>query len=394
MGIVVIGFLLLLGALVLYRALKPEPERYIEQPLVQLRKEEIPRFIDDLQGERLKKAIARQMETFEKKDPHQLVVWGREEIPQARIAETLRLFYDLLERKGLENLEREIPEHFTVYQASGRTNAGDVLFTGYYEPILEARRWPDEEYIYPLFGLPEDMQVLNLGLFNPAYEGDFIALRVQEGRIKPYFDREAIDTDQALSGKGLELFYLNDYVDRFMLHVQGSGILRLKNGETVRVGFAGTNRYPYVSVGKELLADNVISPENMSLQAIRNYFREHPEQAADYFNRNRRYVFFREYSGTVQGSVGAPLTAGRSIATDKALFPGGGLAFIVTRTRDCDQPGAPVVPLSRFVVDQDTGSAIKGPGRVDLFWGTGDEAGKRAGCFTEQGQLYYLLAKE
>jgi membrane-bound lytic murein transglycosylase A len=238
--------------------------------------------------------------------------------------------------------------------------------------------------------------VFNLGAINPAYKDERIALRVEDGKVKPYFDREAIDSGRILSGRGLELYYLRDYLDRYLLHIQGSGILELEDGKMVKVGYAGTNHFPYVSLGKELIREDAVSPEKMSLQAIREYFASNPEEASRFIYRNRRYIFFYEYSGRVKGSEGVELTPGRSIATDKIIFPGGGLAYIVSQRAAPDVNGhtGEQLPLARFVVDQDSGSAIKGPGRVDLFWGTGDEAGERAGGFKEMGELYYLLVKE
>ncbi len=383
-------------ALITYRFLRPEPEKVLLHPLQQVEARDMPTFVDDMEGERLNYAIQRQLSVLARKREAGTLPWGDETVTQQRIVRTLARFQELLHEEGLDALIKEIPEHFLVFQASGQSNKGDVLFTGYYQPIIEARRQPDEVFRYPLYKPPPDLQVLDLGEINPAYSGEHIALRVEEGKIKPYYDRKALDTQMALAGKGLELYYLRDYLDRYMLHIQGSGILEFENGSSVNVGYAGTNCFPYVSLGKELIRDGVISGAEMSLQAIREHFSHHPEQIAQYMNRNRRYIFFREFSGNVQGSEGVELTAGRSIATDKRLFPGGGLAFIVT-SRILRSPGGKAVartPISRFVLDQDTGSAITGPGRVDIFWGTGERAGEEAGRFKEKGKLYYLLVKD
>jgi membrane-bound lytic murein transglycosylase A len=218
---------------------------------------------------------------------------------------------------------------------------------------------------------------------------------VEEGIIKPYFDRKAIDEDMVLAGRGLELVYLKDFLDRYFLHIQGSGVMNLENGQIVKVRFASSNYFPYVSIGKLLIEAGRIPKRKLSLEAIRRYYQENPEEIKKYLNRNPRYIFFEEFTGNVTGSEGVELTPGRSIATDKSIFPGGGLAYIICQRPVRNAKGEIIywTPISRFMIDQDTGSAIKGPGRVDIFWGTGKEAEKVAGSFKETGKLYYLLIK-
>ncbi|MBW1679306.1 MAG: MltA domain-containing protein, partial [Deltaproteobacteria bacterium] len=293
-------------------------------------------------------------------------------------------------------LQKEIPKHFLVFQASGLNRQGDVLFTGYYQPVIDARKKPEGDYKYPVYKTPRDLQVLDLGKIDPGYTGQKIGLRVEKGIVRPYFDREAIDEDLVLKGKGLELVYLRDFLDRYLLHIQGSGIMNVENSEVIRVRFASSNCFPYVSLGKLLIEDGKIPKGRVSLKAIRQYYREHPEEMKKYLNRNHRYIFFEEFTGNITGSEGVELTPGRSIATDKSLFPGGGLAFVICRKPVRNAKGEVVKwrPMNRFMIDQDTGSAIKGPGRVDIFWGTGKEAGQIAGGFKETGKLYYLLIKE
>jgi len=388
--------IILVGLWALYCFWPRVPEEKLEFPLNPVSVKDQPKFTDDPGGTGLKEAIAYHIKSMEKKNLDEEVRLGQLMVPRKRILDTLQGLLQLIDDKGFDSLPREIPRRFLVYQASGLSKRGDVLFTGYYQPVIDARREPDSEYKYPLYRKPQDLQVLDLGKINHKYAGERIGLRVEEGVIKPYHDRKAIDAETALAGKGLELVYLRDFLDRYFLHVQGSGVMKFENGREVKVRFASSNGLPYVSLGKLLIEDQKISRDRMSLKAIREYYDDNPEEMEQYLNRNPRYIFFEEFSGAVNGSEGVALTPGRSIATDKNLFPGGGLAFITCKRPQRNAAGAVVSwsQMHRFVVDQDTGAAIKGPGRVDVFWGTGEEAGNTAGGFKEMGELYYLLIKE
>jgi len=372
------------------------PEKRLEFPLNPVSADKLPRFTDDLNGVGLIEAIEHHIGSIKGKNLDDEVKMGQLTVTRGRILKTLQCLRQLLEEKGVSSLSREIPRRFLVYQAAGLSNKGDVLFTGYYQPVLEARRKPDSKYKYPIYRMPQDLQVLDLGKINPKLTGEKIGLRVEDGLIKPYFDRKAIDGDMVLAGKGLELVYLSSFLDRYLLHIQGSGIMKVEDGTEVRVRYAASNGFPYVSLGKLLIKGQKIPAGQMSLQAIRKYFKDYPPEMEKYANRNPRYIFFEEFSGAVNGSEGVSLTPERSIATDKSLFPGGGLAFI-TCTKPRRNARGEVVRSSRmhrFVVDQDTGAAIRGPGRVDVFWGTGAKAEKAAGGFKEMGELFYLLIKE
>jgi membrane-bound lytic murein transglycosylase A len=355
----------------------------------------LPIFKDDLNGDGLKEAIDLQIKKMKRENLSKKVHLGKMTVSRKKILKTLEYFSEILERKGLSSLSEEISKHFLVFQASGLNQRGDVLFTGYYQPVLDARKKPEGEYKYPIYKTPPDLQVLDLGEINPEYAGEKIGLRVEEGIIKPYFDRKAIDEDMVLAGRGLELVYLKDFLDRYFLHIQGSGVMNLENGQIVKVRFASSNYFPYVSIGKLLIEAGRIPKRKLSLEAIRRYYQENPEEIKKYLNRNPRYIFFEEFTGNVTGSEGVELTPGRSIATDKSIFPGGGLAYIICQRPVRNAKGEIIywTPISRFMIDQDTGSAIKGPGRVDIFWGTGKEAEKVAGSFKETGKLYYLLIK-
>jgi|LQYC01.1.fsa_nt_gi Membrane-bound lytic murein transglycosylase len=372
---------------------KPEREKV---SLVPVSAKHLPAFTDDLNGSGLKEAISLQIEKIKRGDLEHSVKFGEMVITRERVLKTLECFYTLLEKNDVASLHKEIPKKFLVLQAIGVNQERDVLFTGYYQPVLDARTKAEGEYQYPLYRIPGDLQVIDLGELNPKYAGEKIGLRVDEGKIKLYFDRQAIDKEWALQGKGLELVFLKDFLDRYMLHVQGSGVMKVENRKEIKVRYAASNCFPYTSLREILVDKRKLRPDQASAKDIREYFNKNPEEMKEYLCQNRRYIFFEEYTGNVKGSEGVDLTAGRSIATDKTLFPGGGLAFIQSRKPILNAQGEVMKwePMIRFMVDQDTGAAIKGPGRVDIFWGTGKEAGDIAGSIKEKGKLFYLLIKE
>ncbi|MFH0812551.1 MAG: MltA domain-containing protein, partial [Pseudomonadota bacterium] len=332
---IITGFVFLCLVLILagYFSLYRKPEKEVAVSLVPVSGRYVPRFADDLNGEGLKEAIRLHIKSLRRKNLNQKVRFGEMEITRKRILKTLELFYALLEKKSIPALQKEIPRHFLIFQSSGLNRKGDVLFTGYYQPVLDARVTPEGEYIYPIYKRPPDLQVIDLGNINPTFTGEKIALRIDNGIIKPYFDRKAIDEDLVLQGKGLELVYLRNFLDRYMLHVQGSGVMNVENGQVIKVRYAASNCFPYVSLGKLLRDAGRMKEENISLKTIREYYQENPKEVKDYLYRNHRYIFFEEFTGNVAGSEGVELTPGRSIATDKSVFPGGGLAFVM-----CQRP--------------------------------------------------------
>lgn len=296
-----------------------------------------------------------------------------------RVQRSLQRFRQLLvESRSAAELQAAVRREFTFYQAAGQDGQGTVAFTGYFEPTYSASRVPTAEYRYPLYRLPANFQ--------------------QWPQAHPTRLRlEGADGLQASKGplRGLELVWLRDRLQAFLIQVQGSARLQLTDGGTMTVGFAGKTSQPYNSVGKELVKDGKFTLEELTLPKLLQYFQDHPAELSRYLPRNPSFVFFRETNGAAAtGSLGAPVTAERSIATDKSLMPPGALALIHTSLPCRQANGEYAYPIvSRYVLDQDTGSAIKGAGRVDVFMGTGIEAGNRAGLMNSTGQLYYLLLK-
>lgn len=283
------------------------------------------------------------------------------------------------------------------FQAFGL--AKDGLFTGYYEPILKGRRVADTEYRYPVYRLPEDIVSLELGEFREEWKGTTLLGRIEGRRFRPYFDRAAIDAG-ALSRRGLELLWFDDPIAVFFLHIQGSGVVELPGGEKTRLGYAGKNGRPYYAIGRKLIEMGVIPKEGMSLAAISDWLRQNPDQQTAILNLNQSYVFFEESQREAAiGAGNVPLTAGRSLAVDPAFIPLHAPIWL-----DAEAPPDPMAAgrpiahaasarLQRLMIAQDTGGAIKGEVRGDVFFGTGEAAGELAGVMKQPGRYYLLLPK-
>jgi membrane-bound lytic murein transglycosylase A len=284
----------------------------------------------------------------------------------------------LLMSRSAAELQASVEREFVFYQATGKDGQGAVGFTGYFEPIHVASRVPTQEFRYPIFRLPP---------WFAAWPRPHPTRLQMEGADGLQFNKGPL--------KGLELAWLRDRLEAFLIQVQGSARLKLVDGGTITIGYAATTDYPYTSIGRELVKAGKFQPEELSLPKVMQYFQDHPTDLNIYLPRNQRFVFFKETGGApALGSLGVPVTPERSIATDKALFPPGALALIHTQIPYQTTPGKlEQQRVSRYVLDQDTGGAIKGAGRVDIFMGTGQSAGDRAGLINSTGALYYLLLK-
>jgi membrane-bound lytic murein transglycosylase A len=306
--------------------------------------------------------------------------------------------FDELIRESLstDQLREAIETSFWVYSSVGHDSQGKVLFTGYYEAVLQGSLQPSPDYPYPVYRKPDDWVSVDLGLFDPKYAGERIIGRYENQTIIPCFSREDIDSKGHLGQKGCELLWVSDRVELFFLHIQGSGRVLLDDGTALHVHYDCSNGRPYRSVGRLLIDEGSISEDEISMQRIRAYLKNHPEETERVFNHNESYVFFRLVDQGPIGAIEVRLTPGRSVATDQRLFPRAALAFIETDKPLVDQDGTirSWKPFGRFVLNQDTGGAIRGPGRVDLFWGTGPYAETAAGHMNHQGTLYFLVLKQ
>ncbi len=300
-------------------------------------------------------------------------------VKRDRVRRSLLRFRELLKQSRTpKELKAAVQREFVFYQAIGRDNQGTVQFTGYFEPIYRASRTATAAYRYPLYRQPANFNTWS----------------------KPHPTRAQLEGENGLLGKqsplrGYELVWLRDRLEAYLTQIQGSAKLQLTNGKTMTVGFNGNTDYPYTSIGKELIKDGVFPAEDLTLPVMLDYFRQNPSSLNQYLPRNNRFIFFRETKGAPPtGSIGVPVTAERSIATDKSIMPPGALALIETEIPYVNAKGEIENRfVSRYVLDQDTGSAIKGVGRVDIFMGTGKTAGDRAGLIKGTGGLYYLLLR-
>jgi membrane-bound lytic murein transglycosylase A len=301
-----------------------------------------------------------------------------EGITLERVRRSLVRFRQLVvSAKSPAQLQTAVKREFDFYKSIGNDGNGTVKFTAYYEPVYNASRVRTAQYKYPLYRVPQNL----------------------DQWAKPHPTRVELEGEDGLLGDksalyGSEMFWFRNRLDAYMIHIQGSAQLKLADGSATSVGYAGATDYPWTSIGKALIKDGKLDPQNATMPALINHFRRVPKDLNVYLPIWERFVFFKETNGEkASGSIGVPVTAERSIATDKSLMPPGALALIYNAFPYPENGRLVRRQVSRFVLDQDTGSAIKGPGRVDYFMGTGEMAGNRAGITGGNGQLVYLLLK-
>lgn len=356
-----------------------------------------PFFTDDMSRRTLLLAVDRQLNALRHGNLDQRLRLGSRVVTRRDLKDTLDAFRRLLTRNlSPADFNRAVRERFEIIEAGkGRAGRKRMRFTGYYTPIIDAGRHRSARYRYPLYRKPERFPTRVVSWGSSANNRDY-GFHVSAEPQKLLLTRKQIDGDYALQNRNLEIAWLEDDLDRYFLHIQGSGYLRFADGTVQSVRFDGSNRLPYKSVGRQMIADGVISENQGSMQGIKAYFRRHPEDIQRYLFQNRRYIFFELTDRGPTGSVGVELVPGRSIATDKSIYPGGGLAFITAKkpVLDADNRIVGWQTFSRFVLDQDTGSAIRGPGRADLYFGVGDSAGAAAGHYYQRGRIVYLLKKK
>lgn len=278
---------------------------------------------------------------------------------------------------------------FAAFRVIAPDGRDEGLITGYYEPILKGRRAPEAGFRFPVYGVPEDLVVVDLAELHPELRNLRLRGRLQGGRLVPYYSRAEIESSPARIA-ARPLVWVADAVDLFFLQVQGSGQVEFASGERVRLGFADQNGHPYRSLGRLLIDRGDLKPGEASMQAIKAWAAAHPEKLQAAMNANPSYVFFRELPPPKDpldgppGALGVPLTPGYSIAVDPRYIPLGAPVFLQTTHPLSDRP------LERLAMAQDTGGAIRGAVRADFFWGTGEGAGAEAGRMQQQGRLWLL----
>ncbi len=299
-----------------------------------------------------------------------------------------------LDLPGLANDARAFFEtHFVPHRVVHARSHG--LLTGYYEPVLAGSRLPDGRYHVPIYRRPPDLvNLMDESMRGAAGEALTHARRAENGRLLPYFTRSEIESG-ALSGRDLELIYLEDRVDAFFMHIQGSGLITLPDGSHIRVSYDGKNGHPYTSIGRYLVDSGLFRADEVSLETLKQWLRADPERGRQVMWQNASYIFFRELSGSeaqsALGVMGIPLTPGRSLAVDASVHLIGTPIYVEAPDLT---PAADGGAFQRLMIAQDVGSAITGPERGDIYFGSGSEAGDQAGRTRHSGSFFVLLPRD
>ncbi len=380
---------------------RPEPPPAPSIPMLpdlqRLAITEYPRFEDNVDWVHLIRSIENSLAFFRRQPMDRLVSFGADTYTVAHLIRTLQVFSDRIAAKPtVDELNQWLQDQFSVYRSSGREIEKNVLFTGYYEPIVRGSRVASPKYSVPVHSLPRDLVSIDLSRFADDLKGRSIVGQYTGRTVVPYPTREQIRNRADFDSIAPPVAWLEDEYDLFNLQIQGSGRLQLENGEQVNLLYHGTNARPYRSIGRLLIDQGAIPREKLTMQSIRRYLRDHPDRVDAILNHNPRYVFFRTADDGPLGAMGGhPLTPLRSIAIDRTIFPLGALSYIETTIARVTHQGAIEAwePHRGFALAQDTGGAIKGPGRVDLFLGHGLQAETAAGHLKHPGELYFLVLR-
>lgn len=341
-------------------------------------------------GASLIKAIDGTIEYFGKPSSQQWFPYL--DIDHARALQSLHAFKAVVQQSSsAEDLNRRIADGFDVYRSKGWDGSGTMLFTGYCQPIFDATTEKTGAFQYPLYSRPPELLKDEHGTPIGWDQGG-------EPGASP--TRRDIDEGGALAGRGLEIYWMKDELERYIVHVQGSAKLRMPDGSMRSIGYGGKTEHAYVGLGETLVKEGNVPTDGLNLRAVKQFVASNPDKGREYMYRNESYVFFTEINGGPYGSMNIEVTPYRTLATDKkiythqgkpyTIFPRGGVAFIETRVPNQDGMTA---AFDQFVLDQDTGGAIQSAGRADLFVGTGPEAEEVAGDIYSEGYAWYIYAK-
>ncbi len=371
------------------------PFRGLPPPLIEVAPDALPPFADDLDNALLGAAVEQSMAFFQRRPDATFVAAGRSYSGAEYLKSLGALLQALPDARGPTALDAILRSRFRILKVTGQGQR--VRFTGYYSPLLDGALSAGGSFQYPLYGKPPDLLSFDVARVVPSCD---CATGVRAGRLEngvavPYYTRADIDGAGALRDRGLEIAWTDDPVALFFLHIQGSGQLLLQDGRRVYVNYAATNGRPFQSIGTVLAKRGGLPAGGGSMQAMRSYLDSHPEERDAILQENPRYTFFRLEDDGPFGSTQVRLTPGRSIATDPTIFPPGSLAYIRTQMPIVDPATQLVrwVPLTRLVLNQDKGAAIKGPARVDVYFGDDDDAEAVAGRMSALGDVYFLVPK-
>ncbi len=366
--------------------------------VVRLEPSSFPKFEDDTDTASLHAAALESFVYYQSLPENQLFVLGQDTYTAQDMIASMAFLSILLENSpDPKDWLPVLQSSFTVYQSVGADPERTVVFSSYYEPAIPARPARDKTYRFPLYGRPPDLVDVDLSQFDPSYQGMHVSGRREGQALLPYPTRSDIDGRKIFQQAGLEIAWAKDPMDVLDLQIEGSGWLDFGNGNLKRVRYDGDNGRRYRSVGQYLISTGRIPAKKFSRKVFRQYMARHPKERQNLLSVNDRYVFFRVDTSTAApsayGNINVPLTPGRSIATDPKMFPKGALAWINTERaivgKDDQIKGKR--PLKRFMLNQDEGGAIQGPGRVDIFAGHGADAKSLATHLWDKGTLYFLI---
>lgn len=289
-----------------------------------------------------------------------------------------------------ENIKNYFKKYFNLYSATNMDGSDTGTITGYYQPILKGSKVKTSHYKIPLYTTPKDLITVDLSEVYPELKSKRLRGKLAGNKLIPYLSRAEID-GQGSPLAGNEIVWVEDPVEAFFLEIQGSGIIQFDNGEAMQIGYADQNGYPFKAIGSTLVQKKEITMAEASMEGIKNWARKNITKLREFLNMNASYVFFRKLPNDLPGPIGAlgvSIEAERSVAIDPKFIPLGAPIFLSTT-----QPNASE-PLERLMVAQDTGGAIRGGVRADFYWGSGDEAGRKAGSMKQQGKIWTLLPRD
>lgn len=291
--------------------------------------------------------------------------------------------------QAIENPRAFFIDSFTPYKVFTKENTSKGVITGYYEPLLYGSFTQTQRYKYPIYALPSDLVRVRLTSIYPDLKNFTLRGKVEKNKLIPYETREEIEALGLQQNSKLEpLCYVDDKIDLFFLQIQGSGKVQLPNNRSINIGFAGQNGHPYYAIGRKLLEMNVLPLEEISLQSIKKWLEKNPSKIDEILNLNKSYVFFKKSDQQATGSLGTELVANRNVAVDRHSIPLGFPVFINTTNP------LTYAPLQKLMIAADTGGAIKGENRADLFFGNGSKAEELAGKMNQEGELFLFIPKK
>ena len=289
-----------------------------------------------------------------------------------------------------ENIKNYFKKYFNLYSATNIDGSDTGTITGYYQPILKGSKVKTSHYKVPLYTTPKDLITVDLSDVYPELKSKRLRGKLAGNKLIPYLSRAEID-GQGSPLAGNEIVWVEDPVEAFFLEIQGSGIIQFDNGEAMQIGYADQNGYPFKAIGSTLVQKKEITMAEASMEGIKNWARKNITKLREFLNMNASYVFFRKLPNDLPGPIGAlgvSIEAERSVAIDPKFIPLGAPVFLSTTQPNTSEP------LERLMVAQDTGGAIRGGVRADFYWGSGDEAGRKAGSMKQQGKIWTLLPRD